>query len=489
MALPSVKHNFLYNLTNTVLKIVFPLLVFPYVSRILEPEGIGRINYAEAFVNYFVLFSSLGIPIYGLREIAKHRADQTVLRERLSGILCINFFFVILSYLVLGALLYFQVIHKENKLILINSSLILFSLIEMEWYFQGTENYKFITIRNLILKTITMILIFSTIRSKDDVLFYAVLMVLGIGGNSVFNFSYIIRSHGKVIFKMINLTFIKKAFAQHFNTIVITSTMALAGSIYLSLDVIMLGQISNDTQVGLYSASMKIIRVIITVVMALSTVLLPRASFHVMNEEMDEFKKLIKLSFDFICFLSFPCMAGMLILSKPIIYMFSGANFLPAHQVMEILAVLMILVSLNNLLGMQILYPLNKERVFLVAIIFGAVVNVSSNLILIPLFAAKGAAVSSLLAEGTIFVILFWFSKQFFQVSFIIKPIKYLIATVVMGLVIYFLNNYFNVFTSVFHTIFIIATGGGIYLVMLLILKETDFLKPALATIQKLIKR
>ena len=188
MTLPSVKHNFLYNLTNTVLKIVFPLLVFPYVSRVLEPEGIGRINYAEAFASYFVLFSSLGIPIYGLREIAKYRSDLTVLRERLGGILCINFFFVILSYLVLGCLLYFQVIRKENNLILINSSLILFSLIEMEWYFQGTENYKFITIRNLILKTITMVLIFTTIHSKDDVLFYAVLMVVGIGGNSLFNF-------------------------------------------------------------------------------------------------------------------------------------------------------------------------------------------------------------------------------------------------------------------------------------------------------------
>ncbi|MFO0358014.1 MAG: flippase [Sphingobacteriaceae bacterium] len=489
MTLPSVKHNFLYNLTNTVLKIVFPLLVFPYVSRVLEPEGIGRINYAEAFASYFVLFSSLGIPIYGLREIAKYRSDLTVLRERLGGILCINFFFVILSYLVLGCLLYFQVIRKENNLILINSSLILFSLIEMEWYFQGTENYKFITIRNLILKTITMVLIFTTIHSKDDVLFYAVLMVVGIGGNSLFNFFYIMRSHGKAILGMINLSFIKKAFSQHFKTIVITSTMALAGSIYLSLDVIMLGQISSDTQVGLYSASMKIVRVIITVVMALSTVLLPRASFHVMNEEMEEFKKLIKLSFDFICFLALPCMAGMLVLSKPIIFMFSGNNFLPAHHVIEILSVLTILVSLNNLLGMQILYPLNKERIFLVAIIFGAIINVCSNLVLIPLMAARGAAISSLLAEGTIFIILFWFSKQFFSLHFILKPLKYVVATLVMSVVIYSLDRFFNNFQSVIYTIITIAVGAMVYVLMLLVLKETYFLKPALATAQNFLKR
>lgn len=489
MALPSVKHNFLYNLTNTLLKIVFPLIVFPYVSRILQPEGIGRINYAEAFVSYFVLFSSLGIPIYALREVAKHRTNLNVLREKIAGVWCINVFFVIISYLTLAGLLYFNIIDKESHLILINSSLILFSLLEMEWYFQGTENYKFITIRNLILKTITMFLIFNVVKTKDDVFFYAVLMVLGIGGNSLFNFSYILKEHGKALLGLINFGFIRNALTQHFKTIVITSTMALAGSIYLSLDVIMLGQISTDTQVGLYSAGIKIIRVLITVVLALSTVLLPRASFHVMNEEMEEFKKLIKLSFDFICFLSFPCIAGLFILSKPIIVMFSGDSFLPAHELMQLLAVLMLLVSLNNLLGMQILFPLGKERVFLVAIVFGALVNVVSNLILIPFLAAKGASISSLLAEGTIFIVLFWSSRQFFNFNFLIKPLKYILATCVMALVIVQVNSFFNASNSVLYTLLTIAAGGTTYLIMLLILKEIDFLKPALSTVLSITKK
>lgn len=488
MSLPSVKHNFLYNLTNTLLKIVFPLIVFPYVSRILQPEGIGRINYAEAFVSYFVLFSSLGIPIYALREVAKHRADLSALRERIAGIWCINVFFVIISYLVLASLLYFKAVNKESQLILINSSLILFSLLEMEWYFQGTENYKFITIRNLILKSITMILIFNVVKTKEDVYFYAVLMVLGIGGNSLFNFFYILREHGKALFTLINFGFIKKAFTQHFKTIVITSTMALAGSIYLSLDVIMLGQISTDAQVGLYSAGIKIIRVLITVVLALSTVLLPRASFHVMNEEMEEFKKLIKLSFDFICFISFPCIAGLFILAKPIIVMFSGLTFLPAHELMQLLAVLMLLVSLNNLLGMQILYPLGKERVFLVAIIFGALVNVVSNLLLIPMMAAKGASISSLLAELTIFIVLFWSSRQFFQMNYFIKPLKYILATSVMAVVVVLVSNFFNASNSIPYTILSIAAGGATYLIMLIGLKETDFLKPALNMVLSITK-
>ncbi len=478
----------MYNLINTMVKITFPLIVFPYVSRVLLPEGVGRINYAEAVVSYFVLFSSLGIPIYGLREIAKHRNDLPLLQKKLAGIFSINLFFAIISYAVLGSLIYFGKIAKEPYLIFINSSLIIFSLMDMEWYFQGTENYKFITIRNLILKIVSLILIFVLIKTKDDIVLYAMLLVLGIGGNSLFNFFYVLRKHGKAMFSYFKLSFFKSAFSEHLRSILVTSSMALAGSVYLSLDVIMLGQMSVDGEIGLYSASMKIVRVLITVVLALSTVLLPRASFHVKNEQMKEFKDLIKLSFHFICFLSFPCMAGLVILSKSIIVMFSGVNFFPAHSIIEVLAVLMFLVSMNNLFGMQILYPLNKERSFLIAIIIGAVVNVLSNLVLIPRYSAFGAAIGSVLAELFIFISLFIINRSFFTSDFFIKPIKYFLSTLVMASIVFSLDRFIHS-TSLIKTIAVIGLGGISYAGMLFVFKETDFIKPLFTFGLSLIKR
>jgi len=487
MALPSVKHNFFFNLVNTVIKIVFPLIVFPYVSRVLLPEGIGRVNYAEAFVSYFVLFSSLGIPVYGLREIAKHRSDHHLLQKKLAGVFSINLVFAIISYSVLAGLMVSGFIGKEPKLVLINSSLILFSLLDMEWYFQGTENYKFITVRNVIVKMISLVLIFIFIRSHDDVLLYALLLAIGVGGNSLFNFFYVLSKHGKVLLQHLHFQSIRASFAEHFRSILITSSMALAGSIYLSLDVVMLGQISSNEQVGFYSASMKIVRVLISVVLALSTVLLPRASFHVKNDEMKEFNDLIKLSFNFICFLSFPCMIGIAILSESIIVLFSGMDFYPAHHVIQLLAILMFLVSMNNLFGMQILYPLNKERLFLYAILAGAAVNVTANLILIPRYNAIGAAVSSIVAELVIFVSLFIANKKFFHISVFKKPLRYFFASLIMGAVVFTLHHYIPPF-KLLNTMAMMLTGGICYFVTLVIMKETDFIKPVFNTLSSLMK-
>jgi len=479
MILPSVKHNFLFNLINTSLKIIFPLILLPYVSRILLPEGVGRINYAEAVINYFILFSSLGIPLYGIREIAKYRDNQLVLFQKMAGIFSVNFCLVILSYSALLLCLWFSVIEKEFTLVLINSSLILFSLIEAEWFFQGMENYRYITIRNVLVKSASLILICSLVKTKEDIMLYAVILVLGIGGNALFNFSYIIKNHGSTLLPYLKLRLIKQAFKEHINAIIITSSMALAASIYLNLDVIMLGYFSTNAEVGYYTSCIKIMRVLITVVLALLTVLLPRSSFLVSNNQMQEFEKLIILSFKFICFIGLPCITGILLLSKQMIFVFFGESFYPAYGVMNLLCVLLFFVSMNNLLGMQILYPLNRERKFLYSILGGAIVNFSANLFLIYNFQAIGAAIGSVLAEIVIFIFLFISAKDYFKLIFLKKGINYLIASAVMAIVISLLNSTLTI--NVYVDLLIkIAVASITYFLSLIVLKETEFIKAAL---------
>jgi O-antigen/teichoic acid export membrane protein len=474
---PSVKQNFAFNLINTLLKIVFPLLVFPYVSRTLLPEGIGRVNYAEAFVNYFVLFAAMGIPVYGIREIARYRQETEVLKIKLVQIFSINLVFMLASLGVLTILIASGVISNEVNLIIIFSSLLIFSLIDMEWFYQGTENYKFITMRNVIVKCTTLILIYSMVKSTADVKTYALLLVFGIGGNSVFNFTFILRKYGKTFFKIFQKEFIIQAFRDHARSILITSSMALAGSIYLSLDVIMLGNLADNVQVGYYAASMKIVRVVISIVLALTTVLLPRASLHVKNKNHTDFIRLFDLGFRFILLIALPCMAGIQLLSEPLMVMFAGDKFQQAHLVIKSLSFLIILAGLNNLLGMQVLYPLQKEKQFLLAILAGATSSVILNLVLIPMYGAAGAALSAVSAELIIFTILIYHSKMYFKELSLGKTLVYFSATSIMAVVIMLLKNLLFPLTTV-QLVLLVMTSGAVYISVLILMRESDFIKP-----------
>ncbi len=481
----SVKRNLVYNLINSVIKIIFPILIFPYVSRTLLPEGIGKLNYAEALVNYFVLFASMGIPIYGIREVARNRHDIGELKIKIVQIFSINLVFMLASY---GALIIFiltGVVAKELTLIFIFMSLLFFSLIDMEWFFQGSENYKFITVRNLIVKTTTLFLIYFMVKSPNDISIYAFLLVLGTGGNSLFNFSYILRLHGKVFLQAFRFSFLKEAFKQHVRLILVTSSMAMAGSIYLSLDIIMLGNLSTDIQVGFYAASVKITRVLISVVLALTTVLLPRASLHVKNNNQHEFIRLFELGFRFILFVSLPGIAGLILLAEPIMIMFAGIDFHHGYPVLQCLSWIIILASINNLLGLQILYPLKKEKYFLYAIVAGAISSAMVNVFLIPIFGANGAALSAVLAESVILLLLLYHTRAYLRELNTKKSSIYLLATLLMSLVVWLLRCYVYEYEyNNMITLLLIAVGALTYTAALILMKESDFLRPMLLLIK-----
>lgn len=484
MAEPSVKYNFVYNLINTILKILFPLLVFPYISRTLLPEGIGKINYAEALVNYFVLFASLGIPVYGIREVARFRQDEGELRTRLVQIFSINTVFMIASAAALLIFILIGTVSKELPLIFIFMSLLFFSLIDMEWFFQGTENYKYITARNVIVKTVSLILIYWMVKSPADLRIYAILMIFGTGGNSIFNFSFILRRHGQAFLKLFSMSFIVNAFKQHARLILVTSSMALAGSIYLSLDVIMLGNLSTDIQVGFYAASVKIVRVLISVVLALTTVLFPRASAHVKNNNHHAFVQLLDMGFRFMMFVSLPCIAGLLFLAEPIMVMFAGIHFHQAYTVVQWLSCLIVLASLNNLLGLQVLYPLNREKYFLQAILAGALCSAAMNVFMIPAYGANGAAISAVIAESVILFLLMYHSRGYLKEIQLKKAITYFAATGLMMIVLWILKGFAITLGNV-ATLLLVGAGAGTYMAALMVMKESDFLKPLILLVKQ----
>lgn len=435
------------------------------------PEGIGRVNYSQAVVSYFVLFSSLGIPLYGLRAIAKSKAIAEETSMVFSEIFSLNTLFAVIAYIILFISISTGLITNEVPLIILNSLLILFTLLEAEWYFQGTENYQFITIRNIVVKLLSLGAIFIFVKDSSDYWTYAVILVIGLGGNAFFNLFKIIRDFGWGLLKSWRLSLLKLSLKKHFKAIVVSSALALAGSIYLNLDTVMIGYFSSQEEVGYYTAAMRIVRTIVSIVLALNTVLLPRASLYAESDDKAGAKQLLSINLRFIVGLSVPAIIVFFFYAEPIMLLFAGSSFSLAIQLLELLCILIFFVSMSNMMGLQILYANKEEKRFLVAIISGAIINLCLNLFLIPQFQAYGAAMASVIAEGLIFLILLRYTFRYFEKSQLVKLSNYIIAGIMMSLPILLLN-FGEWFSATLALILNLICAMAVYVTVLLLLKD-----------------
>ena len=473
---PSIKSNFFFNATIVVLRIAFPLIVFPFVSRILMPEGIGRVNYAQAVVSYFVLFSALGIPLYGIRAIAGIAASKSDRQKIFSEIFVLNALLAILSFSILAIAIHFNWITNEVPLILLHSLLIIFTLFEAEWYYQGTENYRFITFRNIIVKLLSIVAIFVLVKEVDDYWTYAVILVFGLGGNAIFNFFGILREFGMSLIKSLFSSFRLSTLKKHLGAILLTSALSLAGSIYLNLDTVMIGYFSTQNEVGYYTAAMRIVRAIISVVLALNTVLLPRASSLAESKDLDGAKIILGLNLRFIVGFSIPVILIFSFYASPIIHLFAGDTFMASVGLLELLGLLIFFVSMSNMMGLQILYANKKEKQFLVAIILGAALNLMLNAYWIPELQAYGAALSSVLAEGLIFMLLLWYTSSYFDKQQLRNLINYIISGLLMlGFIMAFKYMDFSLHSYAFIVELVFAISA--YAIALIFMKDSLFLR------------
>ena len=388
----SIVKNYLYNTIWNILKIIFPLITFPYVTRVLGPEMLGKVYFADSFLGYFIMFAMLGIPIYGLREIAKCRDNKEILSKTVNEILLINLF----SMLIAVALFFisFKTINKiqtDKLLFLILLPNLILTIFSLDWFYKGIEDFKFITIRNIFFKVLSIVLLFIIVRGKSDYLKYAFLIVVAASGSFIINF---LNLRKYVIFKFKNLNL-----KQHLKPILIIFATTVSIGIYIKLDSVMLGFLAGDYYVGLYNASVKINRIILALVTSLGVVLIPRLSYFVKNKQINEFKKYVGKSFDFVLMLSIPCVVLMIFLSKNIILFLSGHQFHEAVLSMQIIAPIILLIGLSNILGIQILIPFNKEKFVFYSVSVGAIVNFLLNLFLIPIYQHIGAAIATIIAE------------------------------------------------------------------------------------------
>jgi O-antigen/teichoic acid export membrane protein len=399
----------------------------------LEPEGIGIIDFQNSIINYIVLFTSLGIPFYGVREIAKYRDDILLRNKKTIEIGSLNFILCIFGYVLVFFIgKYVPKINGNICIFYVLSLSIIFTAIGLQWFYQAVEDFKYITLRGIIVRTLCALGLFFFVKDKNDLIIYALIVVGSTVGNNLINFIHIKKyiDIAKIKYKELNII-------QHLKPSLKIFVMFAFVSIYIYLNIIILGFYKGDRCVGLFTSGIKISNILNTIITSLGAVMLPRCSNLIENNETQKFAVVITKSYHFVLAMAIPIAAGLFLLSESITLLFCGENFNDSISVVRITSPTIIFVALSNVIGIQILFPKDKEKIVIVGTCVAAIINVLVNIIMIPIFSQNGAALATLLSEFSIFVIEIYWGRKYIPFKFIDKNlISYLGGTILMSICI-----------------------------------------------------
>lgn len=395
----SVKYNFIMNFILTASGFLFPLITSPYILRVLQVEGNGRIAFAASVTSYFSMVAALGIPTYGIRACAQVRDDKEKLARTVQEIFIIN---SLTAVLVCAAFLFsiwlVPRFHQEKTLFYINGVGIILNTLGVNWFFQALEQYDYITFRSLAFKVISIVLMFLLVHEQEDYLIYAGISMIAAVGSNLMNF---IRMHRYITFCWDG----KYELRKHMKPILILFAQNLAVSIYTNLDTVMLGFIKGDHEVGLYDVATKLKGILLSLVTSLGNVLLPRMSYYANNKMRQQFAQMMQTALNFSMMLSLPLATFFIVCSKECILLLAGSRYLDAVNAMRIITFTIIPIGITGVLGVQVLAPLEKEKYVLFSVVAGAVTDFVLNCLLIRTAGAAGAAAATVVAEIVVLVI------------------------------------------------------------------------------------
>lgn len=389
----SIKLNMFMSVIQTMANFLFPLITFPYVARVLMPEGTGQVAFVQAVVAYFAYVADLGITAYARRECAKIRDDKEKLSHLVKEMLYLNAITTIVAYITLGiCIVLVPKFRTYTLLFLITSFTILLQTLGIEWLYQALEKYTYITVRSLIFKAIAVILTFCLIRDSDDVAMYAFVNIFAVSASNLLNF---FNARHYVIWNIPGKCNIRR----HLRPIFMFFFASLIITIYGNFDKVMLGIMKNDEIVGLYSAAAKIESLILSVSTAITSVLVPRMAIYFFKKENDAGKKLATKSLRVTLTLMLPLVIFTFINAKDVIILICGQDYVQAVSTMRVLLMCVLALSLTNLFGNQILIPKGYEKRYSQSVCVGLFINLGLNIVLIPQFNATGAAIATLATE------------------------------------------------------------------------------------------
>lgn len=459
----SIKKNYIYNLIYQILILIVPLITTPYLSRVLGAEAIGIYSYTLSITTYFILFGSLGVAMYGQREIA-YVQDDTEKRSK------VFFEILIMRFITLGIsmiIFYFTFAMKGQysvyyKILMLE---ILSNALDISWFFQGIEEFKKTVVRNTIVKIISVVCIFLFVKTKEDLYKYFIIYVLSVFLGNISLWLYLP--------KYIKRTQIKKLeIFKHLKPTIALFIPQVAVQIYTVLDKTMIGAMVEDkSEVGFYEQAQKIVKLLLTIATSLGTVMIPRMANTFAKGDNQKIMEYLKKSFQFVLMLAFPLMLGMISISGKFVPIFYGAGYDKVVILIAMIMPIVLAIGLSNVIGMQYLLPTKKQKEYTTSVVVGAIVNFICNMILIRIYKSIGASIATVIAEFVVTGVQFYMVRKEIKVRDIIKiSKKYLFSAVIMffvsmGIGMIIKNNMMSIILQ-------IGVSGVVYFAVLALVKD-----------------
>jgi O-antigen/teichoic acid export membrane protein len=407
------RKNVFYNVLLAITQVLFPLITFPYLARTLGPEHVGVLNFAESFARYFVLLAALGIPIYGVREVAKAASDRTLLTKTFSEIFIINALgTLLLSVIFLGFIIALPQLAAEKSLFYWALGYFILQIFQLEWFFSGMNQFKFIAIRSLVIRLCFIAAVFLFIRNTNDYVNYFRMQVGLAVVLAVLN--------GKKLWNLLDfssLSLASLAFKKHIKPMALLFLTIFTISVYFSLDTILLGFLADNESVGFYSSALKLNRLFIGVLSAISVAMFPGLVSLYHKGEKEAFVLLIKQCFYVLVSLSMPLVLGIVLCAPEIIHILLGTAFERAILPLQITAPLILIISMSGIFGFQILSAVGKDKSILISALIGMFISIILAFQLVPTFKENGAAITILFTELAVCIAFIFFTRKEISLS------------------------------------------------------------------------
>lgn len=406
-----MKKNYLYNLILSLVNILFPILSFPYVSRVIGPTGIGKVQFITSFAQYFAIVAALGIPIYGIREVAKYKHDKKALSAVSTELFIIYISTsVLLSILYFGVIFLFPYFREDQGLYLAAGFLVLLAFSSLDWFFAGLEEFKSIALRSIAVKVISLLLLYLFVNDAGDYKEYLFITMFSLLGNNLISLA--------ILLKKIEVSRSSPTIKKHIRPLLLIFSTTVATSLYTVLDTVLLGFLADPEAVGLYTAAAKLSKITIPFLTSMGIVFIPQLTKKLFESRTEDVNSLINKSFSFNVFFSIPIVVGLYVLSTEFITVFSGEEFLPAVPAMQILSVLPFAIGMGYLFGYQMLVAAGKDKELLYSVIGGVVMSLFLNFLLVPHLREVGSAIASVSSELIVTITYFYFVQRNYALSY-----------------------------------------------------------------------
>lgn len=470
----SVKKNLIYNFAYQILAVALPLITTPYISRVLGPTKVGEYSYAYAIAYYFVMVTMLGLNNYGNRTIAAVRDDKEKLSKEFCSIYVMQFFFGCIS---LVAYVFYGILFSNEIMTWVVSLYVISAIFDVNWFFFGLEQFKLTVTRNTIIKLFTTICIFIFVKSQDDIYKYALIMVLGILISQLILWQFL-RKY--IAFTKVTV----KDVIRHIKPNLILFIPIISISLYKVMDKIMLGAMTTKTEVGLYESSERIIQIPMALIQSMGTVMLPKITNLISNNDEKSTKSYFSSSIMLVMFLSSSMCFGIMGVARYFVPLYYGDKYLKCVDLFQILLPSCVFLAFANVIRTQFLIPRKKDRIYIISVILGAVVNIAINFVLIPRYESIGAAIGTLIAEITVCIYQAWMIRNEVEIAVYARnSLIFVCPAILMYLLLLLIRPSFSTIVN----LFILVLVGGIFYITCLLLILT--LTHKLYLVKALIKR